>query len=91
MFYSLRKIGFPVIPRRGFASVDFFGALGKMDTSYMRCILPLFGFKAQLRLLGLSARAVRRPFRLCVRCMQAGSEHILGGYIIDGLGSLNHS
>lgn len=91
MFYSLRKIGFPVIPRRGFASVDFFGALGKMDTSYMRCILPLFGFKAQLRLLGLSARAVRRPFRLCVRCTQAGSEHILGGYIIDGLGSLNHS
>ena len=57
----------------------------------MRCILPLFGFKAQLRLLGLSARAVRRPFRLCVRCTQAGSEHILGGYIIDGLGSLNHS
>ena len=68
-----------------------FGALGKMDTSYMRCILPLFGFKAQLRLLGLSARAVRRPFRLCVRCTQAGPEHILGGYIIDGLGSLNHS
>ena len=62
MFYSLRKIEFPVIPRRGSHRLTFFGVLGKMDTSYMRCILPLFGFKAQLRLLGLSARAVRRPF-----------------------------
>ena len=41
--------------------MTFFRLLGKIDASYKRRILPLFGFRAQVRLLGLSIRADRRP------------------------------